>query len=76
MAKKKKKPALMAEQEVQWAGTGENPENRIHDDGFYAIQAMDAPLLGQYLREALTPDPEIIKMLADLLDRRTRRAQG
>lgn len=65
---KKRKSSLGGGQEIEWAGTGENPEDWIHDDGFYALQTKNAALLGQYLREARTPDPVIIKKLADLLD--------
>lgn len=54
--------------EIEWAGTGENPEEWIHDDGLYALETRDAPLLGRYLREAAIPHLDIIKALADFLD--------
>src|SRR4051794_12293225 len=55
-------------EEIEWAGTGENPEDWIHDDGLYALDTKDAALLGQYFREAHKPDPEIIRRVANLLD--------
>src|SRR5438105_2698162 len=63
-----KKSSSTKVEDIEWAGTGENPEDWIRDDGFYALETKDAGLLGQYLREARTPDPEIVKKLADLLD--------
>jgi hypothetical protein len=50
------------------SGTGENPADLVHDEGFEALRTNDAAQLGQYLREAQPPDPEIIKKIADLLD--------
>jgi hypothetical protein len=50
------------------SGTGENPADLVHDEGFEALRTNDAAQLGQYLREAQPPHPEIIKKLADLLD--------
>lgn len=66
MAKKKRLPAT--DHDIEWEGTGENPEDWIRDDGFEALRTNDAALLGQYLREAEVPDKEIVRKLADLLD--------
>ena len=49
-------------------------KSRIHDDGFYALETSDAPLLGQYLREAGMPRPDILRKLADFLDPPTKNA--
>jgi hypothetical protein len=57
-------------EDIEWPGTGENPEDLIHGEGREALRTRDAASLGQYLREAKVPDPEIIRRLADLLDPR------
>jgi hypothetical protein len=62
-------------EEVEWEGTGENPEDWIRDEGFHALETQDAALLGQYFREAQKPDPEIIKRVANLLDPPNKNSQ-
>src|SRR3954451_19739405 len=64
----RRKPPSAKAEDIEWAGTDENPEDWIRDEGADAIDTKNAPLLGQYFREAKTLDPEIIKRVANLLD--------